>query len=113
MRYQALNEGDSQFAEITMNRRLLASVTTCFLIATVGGILAQGPPQPAGAGKGGAKGGQRPASVATPEDLADVAKLPNLPAWVKGAGDGDFSTGPDYTPAPSKKRNASAFRTGS
>ena len=41
-----------------------------------------------------------PGSPATPEDLTDIAKLANLPAWVKSAGDGDFSTGPDYTPAP-------------
>ena len=82
-----------------MNRRFPASVITCFLLASVGGILAQAPAQPAPA-KGAAKGGQRPASVATPEDLADIAKLANLPAWVKGSGDGDFSTGPDYTPAP-------------
>jgi hypothetical protein len=65
----------------------------------VGGILAQAPAQPAPA-KGAAKGGQRPGSPATPEDLAAIAKLANLPAWVKGSGDGDFSTGPDYTPAP-------------
>jgi enterochelin esterase-like enzyme len=82
-----------------MNRRFLASVITFFLIASVGGILAQGPAQPAPAGKGAAKGGQRPGSPATPEDLAEIAKLANLPTWVKGSGDGDYSTGPDYTPA--------------
>ena len=83
-----------------MNRRFLTGVITCFLTASVGSILAQAPAQPAAAGKGAPKGGQRPGSPATPEDLADIAKLANLPAWVKGAGDGDFSTGPDYTPAP-------------
>ena len=83
-----------------MNQRFLASVITFFLIASVGGILAQGPAQPAPAGKGAAKGGQRPGSPATPEDLAEIAKLANLPTWVKGSGDGDYSTGPDYTAAP-------------
>src|SRR5262249_3083740 len=82
-----------------MNRRFLSSFIACFLIASVGGILAQAP-APAG---GGAKGGQRPGNPATPEDLADIAKLASLPTFVKGAGDGDFSTGPDYTPAPEQK----------
>ena len=87
-----------------MNRHLLASVITCFAIASVGSILAQAPAQPAPGGRGAAKGGQRPANPATPEDLADIAKLPNLPVLVKGAGDGDFSIGPDYTPAPEEKQ---------
>ena len=83
-----------------MNRQFLIAVTTCFLTASVGGILAQAPAQPAPGGQGAAKGSQRPASIATPEDLADIAKLANLPAWVTGSGDGDYSTGPDYAPAP-------------
>src|SRR5213078_338214 len=83
-----------------MNRRLLTGVITCFSIASVRSILAQAPAQPAPGGQGAAKGVQRPASIASPDDLADIAKLANLPAWVKGAGDGDFSTGPDYAPAP-------------
>src|SRR5436190_17536949 len=83
-----------------MNRRFLASVITFFLIASGGAILAQAPAQPAPGGQGAAKGGQRPGSPATPEDLAEIAKLANLPTWVKGSGDGDFSTGPDYAPAP-------------
>ena len=87
-----------------MNRRFLASVVTCFVIASVGSVpaqaplLAQAPAAPAEQGAG--RSGRGPASVATPEDLADIAKLANLPALVKGSGDGDFSTGPDYTPAP-------------
>jgi enterochelin esterase-like enzyme len=83
-----------------MNRRFLASVLTCFIVASVGSILAQAPAQPTPAGKGGPKGGQRPGNPATPEDLADIARLMNLPAWAKGYGEGDFSVGPDYAPAP-------------
>jgi enterochelin esterase-like enzyme len=49
-------------------------------------------------GKGG-KGGP-PRDPATPADLADIAKLARLPAWTAGASDGDYSVGPDYTPAP-------------
>jgi enterochelin esterase-like enzyme len=85
-----------------MNRHLLASVITCFAIASVGSILAQAPAQPVPGGRGAGKGG--PASVATPEDLADIAKLASLPIWVKGSGDGDFSIGPDYTPAAEEKQ---------
>ena len=87
-----------------MKRHLLASVMTCFVIASGGSILAQAPAQPAPGGRGAGKGGGRAANPATPEDLADLAKLANLPALVQGAGDGDFSTGPDYTPAPEEKQ---------
>lgn len=86
-----------------MNRRYLTSFIACFSIASVGIILAQAPAPPAAGGRGNAKGGQRPGNPATPEDLADIAKLASLPVWGKGAGDGDFSTGPDYTPAPEQK----------
>src|SRR6187399_2420397 len=84
-----------------MNPQFLGGIATCLLIASVGSMLAQAPAQPdAPAGKDAAKGGQRPASVATPGDLADIAKLANLPTLVKGSADGDYSTGPDYVPAP-------------
>ena len=50
-----------------MNRRFLASVITCFMLASVGGILAQAPAQPAPA-KGAAKGG--PASATAGDSSA-------------------------------------------
>ncbi len=49
-------------------------------------------------------GWPRPGHPASPEDVADIAKLSNLPAWARTSGDGDFSTGPDYTPAPEEKQ---------
>jgi iron(III)-enterobactin esterase len=49
-----------------------------------------------------------PAEVvpATPEDLAEMSKLPGLPVWRPGAGDGDYSIGPDYAPAPEQTKRA-------
>ncbi|MFM2126414.1 MAG: hypothetical protein RL328_2865, partial [Acidobacteriota bacterium] len=49
-----------------------------------------------------AKGGKgrAPGNPATAEDLADIAKLSQLPAYTSNAGDGDYSIGPDYAPAP-------------
>ncbi len=84
-----------------MNRRFLLTLSTCALaLAVATTILAQAPAQPApGAAKGGGKG-KAPQNPATAEDLADLAKLAALPAWTKGAGDGDYSIGPDYAPAP-------------
>ena len=35
-----------------------------------------------------------------------MAKLPMLPAWHPGAGDGDYSIGPDYAPAPEQTKRA-------
>ena len=61
-------------------------------------------PNPAGArGGGGAAGAVVPA---TAEDVAEMAKLPALPAYRSGAGDGDYSVGPDYAPAPEQTKRA-------
>ncbi len=79
-----------------MNHRFLITLSTCALaLAIVSGILAQAP-APAGA----AAKGKAPSNPATPQDLADIAKLAALPAWAKTSGDGDYSIGPDYAPAP-------------
>ena len=49
-----------------------------------------------------------PATVvpAAPEDIAEMTKLPALPAWFPGAGDGDYSIGPNYAPAPEQTKRA-------
>lgn len=49
---------------------------------------------------------RRPAAAesATPEDIAEMAKLPALPPYRSGAGDGDYSVGPDYAPAPEQTK---------
>ncbi len=56
---------------------------------------APGATPPAGKGKGAVRGG--PMSAA---DQAEVAKLAEFPPWTPGAGDGNYSIGPDYRPAP-------------
>ena len=49
-------------------------------------------------GRGARRG--PPGPPATPEDLAMIAKLKDLPTYQSGLGDGDYSIGPDYAPAP-------------
>jgi len=46
---------------------------------------------------GGARRGGPPA---TAEEIAEMAKLDELPAYAAGLGDGDYSVGPNYQPAP-------------
>jgi iron(III)-enterobactin esterase len=46
------------------------------------------------------------AAPATPEDVAEMAKLPALPPYRSGASDGDYSIGPDYAPAPEQTKRA-------
>lgn len=41
---------------------------------------------------------------ATPEDIAEMAKLPTLPSWQGQTSDGDYSIGPDYAPAPEQTK---------
>ena len=47
---------------------------------------------PARGGRGGVP--------ATEADIAAMAKLSDLPNYAPGVGDGDYSTGPEYSPAP-------------
>ena len=77
--------------------------------------LAQGPSpaarpcDPAPAVRPNAPAARRPATEAvpaTPEDVAEMSKLSALPVWKRGAGDGDYSIGPDYAPAPEQTRRA-------
>ena len=78
--------------------------------------LAQGPspvarpcdPAPAVRRNAPAAARRAPAAVvpAAPEDIAEMTKLPALPAWTPGAGDGDYSVGPDYAPAPEQIKRA-------
>lgn len=46
-----------------------------------------------------ARGRGRGGPPATPEDVAEIAKLMTLPTWAINLGDGDYSIGPAY-PAP-------------
>jgi iron(III)-enterobactin esterase len=48
---------------------------------------------------GGARRGGPPGPPATAEDIAQMAKLNDLPTYAAGLGDGDYSVGPDYAPA--------------
>ncbi|MGD1085054.1 MAG: alpha/beta hydrolase-fold protein [Verrucomicrobiota bacterium] len=60
------------------------------------------PPTGRGAGQ---RGGNRGAPI-TPEEQAEVAKLADLPALTPGAGDGDYSIGPMFAPAPEQTPRA-------
>jgi len=63
-------------------------------------------PPPARAGQAPAANGPARGALAraqTPqsaEDIAEMAKLRDLPAWTSAAVDGDYSTGPGYPTAP-------------
>jgi|SRR5579863_680864 hypothetical protein len=61
-------------------------------------------PAPAAPKGGGGRKGSPPQVPATPSDLSEIAKLAALPTWTAAAGDGDYSIGPDYTPAPEATR---------
>ncbi len=93
-------------------RRMTSSAIAIVALAGTTTILAQNGPQgpaqgppatvgPAGAaaqaGRGRGRGTRPPA---TPEDLAEIARLETFPAWTPAAGDGNFAIGPDYAPAP-------------
>ncbi len=50
--------------------------------------------------RGGRGGGRGNAAPMTDADKAEIARLADFPAWKAGSGDGNFSIGPDYAPAP-------------
>src|SRR5436305_9450641 len=61
---------------------------------------AQQPAPPNGPQGGAARGGRRGGPPITAAEQAELAPLAELPAWKPGAGDGNYSIGPDYAPAP-------------
>jgi len=61
------------------------------------------PPPPARVAQAPANGPGRAGRVQTPPsaaDIAEMAKLGDLPAWTNAAVDGDYATGPGYPTAP-------------
>src|SRR5688500_12637211 len=62
---------------------------------------AAGAPDTAAPGRrGGGGGGRAPAPPLTDEDKVQIARAAAFPAWAPGAGDGNYSIGPDYANAP-------------
>ena len=64
------------------------------------------PPPPAPRANPPAARAPREVVPATSEDHAAIARLSDLPAWHAGAGDGDYSIGPEYAPAPEQTKRA-------
>ena len=60
------------------------------------------PPPPAAPANGPGRGAGPPRAQTpqSPEDIAEIAKLKDLPAWTSAAVNGDYSTGPGYPTAP-------------
>jgi len=67
-----------------------AAVPPSTIAATTNSVAARG---------SGQRGGLRGPPI-TPVEQAEVAKLADLPPLAPGVGDGDYSIGPAYTPAP-------------
>lgn len=66
-------------------------------------------PPPARAGQATANGPARTPRAQTPQsaqDIAEIAKLRDLPAWTSAATDGDYSAGPGYPTAPELAKRA-------
>lgn len=59
---------------------------------------ASAPSTAPGRGARGARGGR--GTPASAEEVAEMAMLATLPPYATGLGDGDYSIGPDYAPAP-------------
>ena len=61
---------------------------------------------PAPGGASAAKAGKNRGAPATPAELAEIAKLMELPALKAGAGNGDYLVKPPYAPAPEQTPRA-------
>jgi enterochelin esterase-like enzyme len=96
-----------------MNTKLLSSGILLCLMSGTTSIYGADAPAPAAASAmaapaassasapgRGARGGRGPGGApATADEMAQMAKLKDLPDYAIGLGDGDYSTGPVYTPA--------------
>jgi iron(III)-enterobactin esterase len=84
-----------------MRTHLVGSAIALCLFFVAGAIAQQAQPAPTTNPAPGARAGRgRMGPPATPADVAEMATLMDLPAYASGLGDGDYSVGPDYTPAP-------------
>ncbi len=54
----------------------------------------------ASAAAGARRGARGPVIPLSEADQAELARLANFPAWKAGDGDGNYSIGPEYAPAP-------------
>lgn len=82
-----------------MNVRILVSGIMLCLPFVTNSVLGQATP-PAQVPKAKSAQARPPRVPATPSDLAEMAKLKDLPPYAPGAGDGDYFIGPNYVPAP-------------
>ncbi len=94
-----------------MNKKLspvLPAVLLCLISATPGLSGADASPAPTPSAQATPSPSGDPADLvphyrggpATPADLAEMAKLHELPALTPGAGDGDYAVKPPYAPPP-------------
>src|SRR5579871_1647275 len=78
-------------------------LTLCFLCVAQWGDLASAQTAPPATSpatqRAGRRGGNRGGPM-TASEKAEIAKLAELPGWKAGDGDGNYSIGPDYAPAP-------------
>ena len=82
--------------------KLRAAQLFVFALAAASALYAQADAQPPARGGGAGRGGR--GGPLSPEDQAALAKLAELPPWKPGAGVGDYSLAPPYTPAPETVR---------
>ena len=79
----------------------LAQFALAQTVPSVPCIQPPAPPPPARAGQApGPARGPRAQTPQSAEDIAEIAKLKDLPAWTSAAVDGDYATGPGYPTAP-------------
>ena len=71
-------------------------------LAAASALYAQADTQPLARGGGAGRGGR--GGPLSPDDQAALVKLAELPPWKPGAGVGDYSLAPPYTPAPETVR---------
>ena len=82
------------FTQFALAQAPLAAATPCV------------PPPPAARPNAPARRGPAAVAQPPPQDMADMARLMDLPAWKAGAPDGDYSVGPDYALAPEQTKRA-------
>src|SRR3954468_18205931 len=80
-------------------RKMITGAAALCALAAGSVLLAQNAPSTPAAPAVAARGGGNRAPV-TAEEAAEIAKANDFPVWTPGAGDGNYSIGPEYAPAP-------------
>lgn len=87
-------------ARVRIDLKMVKLIYGAVLLGAGLGLISAMAADPANGPAGTDAPGRKPAPSMSPEDMAEIATLNDFPPYKSGLGDGNYSIGPRYAPAP-------------